>query len=353
MAVFERNGAWWIDVRIKGRRVRRKIGPDQNVAELVVKDLEVRAAKGEYLGIIEDRKIRFGEFALKEYLPWSQANKAASTYKADQGCLRAHLIPIFGSRLMGSVTSKQIEDYKTQRAGIVKPRTVNRELDLLKSMFARAVDWGVVRHHPAGSVKKLKFQREPPAWLTPSQVDQLLAVIDKPHLRAFVVLGAHAGLRKGEILGLKWPDLDLDRRELTIRKTKNNEFRLVPMNELLYETLSGHPRHIRSKFVVCHSDTQGSPYRDLRAPFEKALQRAKLPRIRIHDLRHTFGSNLVAAGVSLAVVKDLLGHNDIQTTMIYLHLAPDQKRDAVASLVGNAENRGQYGQYLDTEAKKA
>ena len=125
------------------------------------------------------------------------------------------------------------------------------------------------------------------------------------------------------------------------------------MNDLLYETLSEHPRHIRSKFVVCRSDKQGSPYRDLRAPFEKALQRAKLPRIRIHDLRHTFGSNLVAAGVSLAVVKDLLGHNDIQTTMIYLHLAPDQKRDAVASLVGNAENRGQYGQYLDTEAKKA
>ena len=85
-------------------------------------------------------------------------------------------------------------------------------------------------------------------------------------------------------------------------------------------------------------------------PFHAALERAGLPRIRIHDLLHTFGSNLVAAGESLAVVRDLMAHSDIQTTMIYLHLAPDQKRSAVESLVKRPTNQGQFGQDLDTEA---
>ena len=79
MAVFKRNGEYWIDIYVKGKRVRRKIGPDRQIAELVVQDLKVKAAKGEYLGITENRKIRFEVFALKEYLPWCETTKSATT----------------------------------------------------------------------------------------------------------------------------------------------------------------------------------------------------------------------------------------------------------------------------------
>ena len=350
MAILEREGNFWIDVRVKGRRIRRNIGPDRTMAELVVKDLEVKAAKEEYLGIVEQRKVRFTDFTLKDYLPWSEANKAVSTYAADQRCTSSHLIPIFGKRFMSSITPKDLEDYKTHRSRFVKPRTVNRELDLLKSIFSRAVEWGVIREHPGKGVRKLKFQKQPPNWLTPEQVEQLLAVIDKPHLRMLVVLGAHTGMRKGEMFRLTWSDVDMKRRELTIREAKNDEFRVVPMNEVVYHCVRQHPRHIKSDLVICRPDEEGSPYVDLRSPFHAALELAGLSRIRIHDLRHTFGSNLAAAGESLAVVRDLMGHSDIQTTMIYLHLAPDQKRAAVESLVKRPENKGQYGQDLDTKA---
>lgn len=130
----------------------------------------------------------------------------------------------------------------------------------------------------------------------------------------------------------------------------NNEFGVVPMNEVAYRACREHPRHIKSDLVICRPDEEGTPYNDLRSPFHSALEQAGLPRIRIHDLRHKFGSNLVAAGESLAVVRDLMGHSDIQTTMIYLHLAPDQKRSAVESLVRKTKNDSQYGQDLDTKA---
>ena len=262
----------------------------------------------------------------------------------DESTIHKHLIPYFGGNYIGAVKIKDLEDYKTFRAGRVKPRTVNRELDTLKSMFNRAVEWGWLKETPGKAVKRLKFQKQPPVYLDTTQLTRLLEECDTPHLRAFVVLGVYTGMRKSEILHLGWEDVDLKNRSITLRQTKNKEFRVVDMNELVWQTLRRHPRHISSPYLLARPD--GRPFSDLRAPFEAALKRASLPRIRIHDLRHSFGSNLVAAGASLAVVKELLGHKDIQTTMIYAHLAPDMKRAAVELLVPNA---GQDGQYMVTE----
>ena len=118
MTVFEKNGAWWIDTYLKGRRVRRKNGRDKELAELVVQDLRVKAAKEEHLGIVETRKVRVEDFALKEYLPWYEATKAPSTVYGDASRLRHSLIPFFHGRLMASITVKDLENYKVARSKV-------------------------------------------------------------------------------------------------------------------------------------------------------------------------------------------------------------------------------------------
>ncbi len=335
MAVFFRNDAWWIDTYIKGKRIRRKIGPDKKTAELVEQDLKLKAARGEHLGIMEERKVRFEDFA-KEYLEWSRANKAERTYKTDQHIIDRQLTPFFQGHYLASIKPKVVEDYKTHRLRTIQPRTVNRELGTLRSMFTRAVEWQYIKTHPMAGVKELKFQKRPPAFLTPDQVIQLLEACGQLHLYAFVVLAAHTGMRKSEVFGLKWTDVDFKRAELTVRQAKNNEYRIIPMNQLVVETLKRHPRHITSDLVLVRDD--GRPYHNLKWSFDTALEKAGLAQVRIHDLRHSFASNLVIAGVPLNVVQELLGHKDINMTMIYAHLAPNAKRAAVDLLVDRQED---------------
>ena len=100
MAVYRKNETWWIDIYIKGKRIRRKIGPDKETAELVEKDLKVKAANGEHLGIMEEHKIRFEDFA-REYLEWLQANKAERTYKVDEHIINRRLTPFLSRAICG------------------------------------------------------------------------------------------------------------------------------------------------------------------------------------------------------------------------------------------------------------
>jgi integrase len=180
-------------------------------------------------------------------------------------------------------------------------------------------------------VKKLKVQKKPPQFLTLPQLGQVLEECESLHIYTFIVLGAFTGLRKGEMERLTWDDVDYDRGEITVRQAKNHNFRIVPMNALVRDALKRHPRHLHSPAIL--ASPKGTPYKDLRKGFEKALAKAGLPRIRIHDLRHSFASNLVATGSSLVAVKELLGHKDIQSTMIYAHLSPNYSQSAVDKLV--------------------
>lgn len=209
-------------------------------------------------------------------------------------------------------------------------------------MFTRAVEWQFLKEHPMKGVKDLKHQKHQPAFLTLDQIDQLLGTCKHQHLYTFVVLAAHTGMRKGGIFNLKWDDADLKRTEITVRHTKNNESRTIPMNDLVVETLKRHPRHITSDLVLARDD--GKAYKTVKGGFDAVLEKAGLPQIRIHDLRHSFASNLVIAGVPLNVVQELLGHKDINMTMVYAHLAPNAKRGAVDLLM----QRGQEGEGEET-----
>jgi integrase len=148
-------------------------------------------------------------------------------------------------------------------------------------------------------------------------------------------------MRRGEILNLRWNDVDFKSRMVTVRNTKSRKYRMIPMNKELTETL----REIKiwgsdAGYVFAHND--GKPLGSIRTAFDnlrRKLRTEGVPHFRFHDLRHTFASHLVMSGADLVLVKELLGHSSITMTMRYSHLSEEHKRAAVEALSGH---------YLDT-----
>jgi integrase len=325
MRVYKRGKNWYIDYFYKGKRYRRKISRSKKVAELTLKDIEVKIAKGEFLGIHEEKKVLFEDFA-KEYLEFSETNKAPESYRRDKDHLGLHLIPYFKEKYLFEITSQEIEKYKTERLKRLKPATVNRQLACLKHMFNKAIEWGYVKNNPMKDVRMLK---EPPGrirYLMPDEISALLREC-APHIRPIVITALHTGMRKSEILNLKWSNIDLKRRLITIETTKNNECRTIPINDVLYEELRKIPRHFRNHMVFYNKD--GENYYDIKKGFQAAVKRAGVKDFRFHDLRHTFASYLVMSGVDIRTVQQLLGHKDIKMTLRYSHLSKTHLQDAV------------------------
>ncbi len=222
MAIFKKGKNWYIDFYEKGQRKRKKIGPSKKLAEQVLKDVEVKIVKKEYLGILEEKKIVFEDYA-KVYLKYAKANKADSTESRDSYSV-ANLKSVFKGKYLFDITTEMVENYKTKRLEKVEPATVNRGLACLKHMYTKAIEWGYVKTNPAKGIKRLK---EPPGrlrYLRPNEVNALLTACSE-HLRHLVVTAVNTGMRRGELFNLKWPQVDLENRKITVINSKNNESR--------------------------------------------------------------------------------------------------------------------------------
>lgn len=360
MAVFQKNGNWWIDFYHQGKRIRRKVGPSKKVAEMALADIQVKKAKNDFLGVCEPRKILLKDFA-GEYLEYSKANKAKRSYERDVLTIEGHVLPIWADHQLSQITPKIIEDYKIKRLETVKAQTVNRELDTIKTMFRSAMEWGYVKTSPAAFVKKLKSGTPSFRYLSADEIKKLLEACrcsDNPQLYPFVVVALNTGMRLGELTALEWKDIDFKRGILRVdnkedHHTKNYQVRFIPMNQILAEVLRKIPRRLGSSYVFQRKD--GTKFRKMRTGFENAVKRAGIPHVRFHDLRHTFASHLVMGGVDIRTVQELLGHKDIRMTMRYSHLAPDHMKNAVRILerqYGDDREEILDGHYLDTDGSK-
>lgn len=323
MGIYQKGKNWYIDYYLKGHRKRKKIGPSKKLAELVLKDVHVKNAREEYLGILEEKKILFDEYAGK-YLDYSKTNKSQATYERSERFSVKQLTLAFKGKYFNSISPVMIEKYKADRLQNVTPATVNRELACLKYMYTKAIEWGSVKKNPAKTVKLLK---EPPGrlrYLKPEEVDALLKVCAR-HLRPIVVTALNTGMRKAEILNLKWNELDLGNRKITVANSKNNEKRVIPINQTLYSELSALTRNPVHEHVFLGIG-------DIRKAFLGAIERAKITDFRFHDLRHTFGSQMVMQGVDIRTVQQIMGHKTIKMTMRYSHLSPEYVQEAMMRL---------------------
>src|SRR5262245_42138824 len=201
-------------------------------------------------------------------------------------------------------------------------------------MLAQAVSWKLLDVNPARDVRGFKVQNARLRYLEPEELVRVLAAAQRdvaaPWLVPAIILAVHMGVRQGELLRLRWSDLSPTLHLATIPLTKNNEVKHVPLNAEVQAVLAALPRH--GATVLAWPWGEPISRITLYHAFQRALAAAGITDFRWHDLRHTFASHLVMAGVDLHTTGELLGHRDPQSTRRYAHLSPAHKAAAVAKL---------------------
>ncbi len=328
---FDDRTGWYIGdyFDARRRRHRRKAGRTLEAARTQLRKWldEVDKQKAGSVLLIED--ITFTKL-VEKYWEKVEPKKSPTTQKREKD-IKKHLLGYFGRASLARITPEDIEGYQARRKDGRKVSTVNRETILLRHLLSRAVAWRYLLSNPATGVKQLRGENFKWRYLTFEEADRLLACCTG-YLRLMVLVSLHSGIRKGELLALKWADIDFKQKVLTVLNSKSGKSRHIDMNVELIDALRSVDRMVGSPYVFCKSD--GKPFGDIKVGFLAARKRAGLEDVRWHDLRHTFASWLVIKGTPIEEVMKLLGHASYEMTLRYVHLAPGKTAKAVSSLEG-------------------
>jgi integrase len=269
---------------------------------------------------------------------YAETNNKPSEVRAKKKILRVHLVPALGTRKLDTIGVEEIERYKATKlkAGLA-PKTINNHLTVLHKLLVVAREWGRLRDVPP--VQWMHVPAPEFEFLTFDEADALMAAADS-EWRAMVTLGLKAGLRQGELLALRWTDVDLTAGRMLVRRNlceghigtpKGGRGRELPLGDIARTALEAHPRRA-SELVFAAPDGKALTSAACKWPLWRACTRAGLRRIGWHALRHTFASHLAMLGAPLKAIQELLGHATIEMTMRYAHLIPEVARQTVQLL---------------------
>lgn len=319
------NGKWIIDFTCKGRRVIRVIGENKKEAEEAMALIKADILRERYGFARSVQNIRFEEFA-EEYDKLHCKKKRS--WKRDKTSLK-NLEAFFKGKGLASITPDLIEKYKIKREkdGLA-PASINRELALLKNLYTKAVEWGKTEKNPTKGVHLLKENNIKERILKSEETCRLIEA-SAPSIRPILIIALNTGMRKMEILALRWEDIYLDAGYIFIKDTKSGNPRKIPMNRLVKETLA-ELRH-ESEYIFFNPETKNH-IMDIKKAFATACRKAEIKGLRLHDLRHTAATRMIQAGVDLVTVSRILGHASIQMTMRYAHPTPENMQRAVDCL---------------------
>lgn len=344
MGIFKKGENYYIDYYVNGKRKREKIGPNKTLAKKALDARRGEIVREKYKLPSRKKPILFEEFA-KMYLDHIRGYKKSASRDA---LSIKRLTKKFGGERLNGIHQFLVDAYKVERRKEVSAASVNRELACLKHMFNMAINWGYAETNPVRGVKFFKENNQRLRYLSQEEARALIEAC-APHLKPIVIVALNTGMRRGEIFDLKWKNVDFRNRLIRVIETKNNESRIIPMNDAVYEVLKEQKKTSKTELVFANK--WGKRYDTIKTGFQSELKRAGIRDFRFHDLRHTFASNLVMAGEDLVTVKELLGHKSIQMTMRYSHLSQKHKMDAVKKL-GGIYSSNEDGHYLDTGTEK-
>lgn len=296
-------------------------------AALALREEVARAFDREYGIKKQKERIKFKDFVEMFIENYSRVNKRS--WKDDFYRLQK-CIGFFGNIYLHEVAPLDIERFKSVKLdeGLTKT-TVNHYLKILKRLFNIAIEWGYARENPVRRIKLYSEKDTQKERILGEEEEVRLLEAASGHLRPILVVALNTGMRRGEILNLRWEQVDLEQRIIQVINTKSGRNRVIPVNDALFDVLKGLKRN--SEYVFPNPET-GGPYRTVRRSFENACQRAKIKGLRFHDLRHTFASRLVERGVDIVRVKELLGHSSVKITERYTHSNQEEKKRAVELL---------------------
>ena len=290
------------------------------------------------------KTILFEKFVNTFIEDYSKVNK--KSWSRDITSCRA-LSTYFGGKKLTEITPWQVDKYKSNRLKCISrlnrpisKATINRELACLKTMLSFAVGKGWLKSNPLSGYKLYKERPNKIRVVTEAEFKMVYETASE-FLKTILITAYSTGMRRGEILNLKWENVDLEEKYILVEDSKNDESRYIPINKQLNKAL----KSVKLKTSEYVFSQKGEPVGSFKTAFNAAIKRSGVSRFTFHDLRHTFASNLVMKGVDLATVQELLGHKSIIMTKRYSHPTPEHKRKAVENLEIDITDT-----YLDTKA---
>lgn len=304
------------------------------------------------------------QFLKSTYEPWATTHRKSG----DQTVTRVRrAFEDFMGKPLHALAPFELERWRTRRrkAG-TSDATCNRDLDALRSVLSRAVEWGALTSHPMRQIRRAKLDLLGRVrYLSVDEEKRLRAALEArdesrregrrrfnawraergyktlpdygaypDHVTPITLLALNTGLRRGELFALKWTDLDLVACRLTVvgATAKSGLTRYVPLNAEAASVMRAWRGCLPDDAALCFPGPQGESMFSLKTSWSKVVKAAGIADFTFHDCRHSFASRLVQAGVDLNTVRELLGHGDIRMTLRYSHLAPENKAAAVAKL---------------------
>lgn len=305
-----------------------------------------------------------GDFLDRWLEDYVKVHNRQKTYESYEMLIRVHIKPALGKIKIGKLKPLDIQRFYAQKlagpradgkAGKLSPTTIKRMHEVLRSAFGQAIRWEMIDKSPLQGVTPPKAEEQIPTVWTQEQCVAFLDAAREHRLFAAFFLALTTGLRRGELLGLMWQDVNFEHHYLSVQrsllrsqgrlviqdvKTKSSR-RLVVLPEITVKVLDEHlKRQMEERslyaeayrdmgLVFCAPDGGPQDPDNFRRTFNMLIEKAGVPKIRIHDLRHTHATLLLAAGMHPKIVSERLGHAEITTTMnTYSHILPSMQRQA-------------------------
>ncbi len=355
--IYEHRASWWLDVRIRGKRHRQKLG--------LVKLLEKREARQ-----IADERINallmpkapeplpvkgtvsFDEFA-KKFVAWAAGTKRSwDRYrgKSAEETPLGYAVNYFGGVALKDITANRVEDFRLHLLNVrrgqrrLKRASANRYVSLLRHAFYWAMQNGDADENPVAKLnKKMLDEEHPPTRVLEEGEEQRKLIEALPSwLRLMTIFCLQTAARRGEIVNLTWESVHPENVELC--ETKDSEkrsIRLSPDAKAVLVLLR--PKEIKAREFVFEPTIQRKTIvARIRREWQRAVRKSGVAKIRFHDLRHTALTRLVLTGTDLRTVKDIAGHSSLKTTQRYLHSSDKLQQQAVEKL------SGEFGRYIST-----
>ena len=307
--------AWRVKISIPGGGVIRKRFNDRRDAEAYLGELR-KIRRLAQLGVRPQREpestIPLGQLFM-EFLEWAKDAHKETTLETEK--MRAkRWLDYLGNIPIGEITKHRVLEVLQDIAERTSGPTANRYLALLRKALSWAVSRGYLETNPLKGAEQYKENPGRTRWLEPGEAERLLKECERiPRLHMFTAMALLTGMRLGEIEALRWRDISFERDTITIPDSKTGQARIIPLEAPLRELLESWPRAgelVLGKFTH-------------KKAFMGAVKRAGLVDFHFHDLRHTYASWKVMAGVDLRTVAALLGHRTLAMVMRYAHLAPE------------------------------
>jgi len=325
--VFERKdtAGWYVSyVDSDGKRRKRRVQAyTRTQAVAVLESIKTKVQKERILGVKHISDISTADL-LARYKKHQRPRVSPTTFVRLEGILRmmGELLP----RHLKDVTQAKVADLIATRSETASPGTIQKEMAVLKHALRLAVDWELIHSNPADRAKLPRLPEGRTRYLSPTELKEALMAAPE-WMRPPLALAAFTGMRRGELLGLKWRDVDLPGRRVYLRETKNGSLRVLPLNDLALQVITSLPEGTPGDLVLGGIDGPR-----LSVYTRRLFSSLEIEDASFHSLRHTAASWLVMKGADLYAVGQFLGHKTPRMTARYAHLSPAYMAETASKL---------------------